>query len=537
MTRSTQQTRFERMSELRDALATVSAVTIALHRLSDQSAIFHTALSKLMDLTGAYMGVVYAFDKEKLLKPVAWQGISQEAEANSPLRMDKDLIQRVARQHAFLITGTAAVDAACPPMKGSGLEALIGVPLVGLREPVGIAFLGFQHSPELGPEDLDLLGAVGVQTGVAIDRACEIAADGEARTTPEHFRQLLDSSLDLILTLDDRGIITYANARLEQVTGYQMDQILGRAAIRFVPRRLRRTIWRRWRAVRARQRQIFDAEFRKADGTYAACQVMLSPIENADAYLLVIRDLSGERALRSRLIQAEKSAALGRLAAGAAHELNNPLTAVLGFAQILQEEVQDELIKQDLDRIIRGALRARRIVKDLLAFARQESLVRTETDVNQTLRTSLDDFAERMRQVGIEVVTEFDEQLPHLWADGRQLKLVWDNLIKNAYQAMESQGSGRLLVRTELIDDVVRVLISDTGPGIPMAYLGRIFDPFFTTKEIGKGVGLGLSLCKGIIESHGGQIWVESSEGEGATFVVELPVEMPLEGPDAPLDG
>jgi PAS domain S-box-containing protein len=531
MARSTQRKRIGKASELRDALATVNAVAIALHRLSDPRAVFRTALGELMGMTGAPMGIVCTFDNGKrYLKAVSWQGTLQGAAVDSPFRADEKLIRHLAKQHAFLITGTAAVDAACPPMKGCGLEALIGVPLVGLRDPVGIAFLGFQHTPELGPEDLELLSAVGVQAGIAIDRTGEITPDGEAQAAPEHLRQLLDSSLDLILTLDSRGIITYANARLEEVTGYRMDQVVGRGPIRFVPRGLRRTLWQRWRAVRAGQRQVFDAEFRKADGTYAACQVMLSPIEGADAYLLVIRDLSEEQALRSRLVQAEKSAALGRLAAGAAHELNNPLTAVLGFAQILQEEVQDELIKQDLGRIIRGALRARRIVKNLLAFARQESLVRAETDVNQTLRASLNEFTERISQAGIEVVTELDEELPYLWADGRQLKIVWDNLIKNAYQAMEAQGSGRLLVRTELIDNVVRVLISDTGPGIPMAYLGRIFDPFFTTKEVGKGVGLGLSLCKGIIEAHGGQIWVESAEGEGATFVVELPVEIPLEG-------
>ena len=507
-----------------DALANLSALALALHRLTDVEAILDTTLSRLVNLTGASMGVVYTVENGDHYRPALWYGFAPQGEA-AECELHPGVCRKIARGRVFPLTDPTELDPLRPSFGHHVPDALIGVPFIGPRDPEGIAFLGFQHPPALNDETLELLTAIGVQAGIAIYRAREVTTDRAARAMTERLHRLLDSSLDLILTLDGQGRITYANARLKEITGYEKKQVLGKTALRFAPRPLRRALWERWKAVRVGYRQVFDAEFYKADGTTAACQVLLSPVEGTDTYLLVIRDLTEERALRSRLIQIEKSAALGRLAAGAAHELNNPLTAVLGFAQILREEIQDETAREDLERIIRGALRARRIVQNLLAFARQESPVRTRTDVNETLRTSLEELSDRIVHANVDVITELQEGLPNLWADARQLKVVWDNLIKNACQAMEPQGGGRLFIRTELLDDVVRVLVRDTGPGIPMAYLGRIFDPFFTTKDVGKGVGLGLSLCKGIVEAHGGQIWAESTEGEGAAFIVELPVD------------
>ncbi len=526
MTRSAPEHESREGYATRDALAHLSDLALALHRLTDVRAILDTTLSKLVDLTGASMGVAYTAENGDRYRLALWYGFVPAQEPREGGELHPKVHRKVAKGRVFLLTDPAELDTFRPLLGRRMPEAFIGIPLLGLQDrPEGIAFLGFQHLPSLNDDARALLSAIGVQAGIAIRHAREVTTDRAARAMTERLHRLLDSSLDLILTLDSDGRITYANARLKEITGYEKEQVLGKVALRFAPPPLRRALWERWKAVRAGYRQVFDAEFYKADGSTAACQVLLSPVEGTDTYLLVIRDLTEERALRSRLIQIEKSAALGRLAAGAAHELNNPLTAVLGFAQILREEAQDETVREDLDRIIRGALRARRIVQDLLAFARQESPVRTRTDVNETVRTSLEELAEHIARAGVEVSVELQEDLPSLWADGRQLKVVWDNLIKNACQAMEPQGGGRLFIRTELLDDVVRVVVRDTGPGIPMAYLGRIFDPFFTTKEVGKGVGLGLSLCKGIIEAHGGQIWAESTEGEGAAFIVELPVD------------
>lgn len=346
----------------------------------------------------------------------------------------------------------------------------------------------------------------------------------EVTAISDHLHPIFDSTLDTILIVDQHGNITYANTRIGELIGFEPAEVIDQSVFQFIPEEARREVKQAWQVVQSGEAQEFETEIRRANNSYATCLIAASPILGTNSYLLVVRDLTEAKNMQARLIQAEKSAALGRLVAGAAHELNNPLTAVLGFAQILREEVEDETMQEDLDRIIRGALRARRIIQDLLAFARQQSPVRSDTDVNQTIKSALENVSHRIRRSNITLKEELDESLPTLWASAQQLKLVWDNILSNACQAMVSQGGGELHVSSERIDDFVRITISDTGPGIPMAHISRIFDPFFTTKGVGEGVGLGLSLCKGIVDSHGGQIWVESSEGEGATFIIELPV-------------
>lgn len=335
---------------------------------------------------------------------------------------------------------------------------------------------------------------------------------------------ILDSTLDTILTVDQDGTITYANTRLGELTGLDPAAVVGQTVFQLIPEAEHTNVQQHWQAVQSGEAQEFETQFRRADDSYTACLIAASPILGTELYLFIVRDLTEAKTMQAQLIQAEKSVALGRLVAGAAHELNNPLTAVLGFAQILREETEDEAVQADLDRIIRGALRARRIVQALLAFARQQSPVRSDTDVNATLEEALKDVSSRAQQSQVTLRVELAESLPTIWANAHQLKLVWDNILTNACQAMTPNGGGQLHVSSERLGDFVRVTISDTGPGIPMPSISKIFDPFFTTKGVGEGAGLGLSLCQGIVESHGGQIWVESSEGEGATFIVELPV-------------
>jgi PAS domain S-box-containing protein len=340
----------------------------------------------------------------------------------------------------------------------------------------------------------------------------------------DHLSPILDSTLDTILIVNGDGAITYANRRFKELTGLMPDEVVGRGVFQFMTEDSGQEIQAQWQAVQAGYPQEFEVLFRRTGDSHATCLIAASPIIGTESYLFVVRDLTESRNMQTQLIQAEKSAALGRLVAGAAHELNNPLTAVLGFAQILREDTRDPKVQEDLDRIIRGAMRARRIIQDLLAFARQQSPVRSDTDVNTTLQNALEDLIPRAEQSGVTVKVDLSSSLPLLWANAQQLKLVWDNIMNNACQAMAPQERGELRVSSERMGDFVRVTISDTGPGIPKVYMSQIFDPFFTTKGVGEGVGLGLSLCQGIIESHGGQIWPESFVGEGTAFIVELPI-------------
>ena len=238
-----------------------------------------------------------------------------------------------------------------------------------------------------------------------------------------------------------------------------------------------------------------------------------------------IRDATEEKLLRAQLLQTEKLAAIGRLVSGVAHELNNPLTSVMGYAQLLQTADVSQEIKDDLRSIYQEAQRSAKIIENLLTFARKEKTEKRYTNINQALSDTLELRAYQLKVDNIELIRQLDEHLPSTMAAPHQLQQVFLNLINNAHQAMlDHQGEKRLIVRSETDDEVIRVKVTDNGPGIAEDTLRNIFDPFFTTKEVGQGTGLGLSIAFGIVQEHGGQIWAESEVAKGTTFTVELPI-------------
>ncbi|MHB0857639.1 MAG: ATP-binding protein, partial [Anaerolineae bacterium] len=257
-------------------------------------------------------------------------------------------------------------------------------------------------------------------------------------------------------------------------------------------------------------------------------------IENARLVSDLQQSLRDLKATQEQLIQSEKLSAIGQLIAGVAHELNNPLTAVMGYAQLLQTcETLEESTVRDLGKIYAQAQRAARIVQNLLTFARQHRTVREYIDINDVLDRTLELRAYQLRVENIEVVMDLSEEVMGALVDPNQLQQVFLNLINNAQDAMsEYHGSGRLMVSTERVDNKVLVRFQDDGPGLAPKVQRHLFEPFFTTKEVGRGTGLGLSICFGIVSQHGGRIWAESELGKGATFIVELPaaMERPAEG-------
>jgi two-component system NtrC family sensor kinase len=242
----------------------------------------------------------------------------------------------------------------------------------------------------------------------------------------------------------------------------------------------------------------------------------------------VAKDISHEKLLQQQLIQSEKLSAIGELISGIAHELNNPLTGVMGYSQLLQLRKDiDERARDSLLKINNLALRCQRIVQNLLSFARKQKPERTYCDVNEILEKTVELRSYELQVNNIEIVSQLDRSLSKTVADGHQLQQVFLNVITNAEHAMlEAHGKGILLIRTQTDTTKNRIIVEivDDGPGIPEAHLTRIFDPFFTTKEVGKGTGLGLSLSYGIIKEHGGNIYARSRIGEGSTFVIEMPI-------------
>ncbi len=258
-------------------------------------------------------------------------------------------------------------------------------------------------------------------------------------------------------------------------------------------------------------------------------EVVTSPIFDekgkVTASVHVARDITERKKMEEQLIVTDRLASIGELASGIAHELNNPLTSVIGFSDLLLDKGVPDDIKEDLSIINKEAKRTAGVVKGLLTFAREHPEEKQPVDINKVVQEVLELRAYEQKVNNIQVNTNFAADLPEITADGFQLHQVFTNIVINAEHFMiEAHKRGNLTITTERIGDVIRASFADDGPGIAKENLGHLFDPFFTTKEVGKGTGLGLSICHGIITAHGGKIYAKSKPGKGATFVVELPL-------------
>lgn len=258
-------------------------------------------------------------------------------------------------------------------------------------------------------------------------------------------------------------------------------------------------------------------------------EMIVDPVYDAQGAFVgavhFLRDITEARKLRQQLVQSEKMVAVGQLVAGVAHEINNPLTGVMGYAQLLQTRDIDDRARKDAESISREAERATKIVQHLLSFARTHQPERITVDINSVLRNSIDLKVYELKVNNIQIEPDLDAGIPLTTADPHQLQQVFLNMINNSEQAMlDDRGSGLLRISTRLVDDNIHIVFADNGPGIPEESRDRIFEPFFTTKDVGRGTGLGLSVCYGVVTDHGGRIFVEPTAGQGATFVIELPL-------------
>ena len=227
-------------------------------------------------------------------------------------------------------------------------------------------------------------------------------------------------------------------------------------------------------------------------------------------------------AMQERVAQSERLASLGMLAAGVAHEINNPLGGILSLTALTLEDMAgDDANRENLTEVVKQSERCREIVRGLLEFSRQSEVGTERVDVNQVLLNTLALIRKQALFFNIKLVEDFDPELPAVTADESQLEQVFMNILMNAVQAMEEKGT--LTIVTRQSGSFVEVLISDTGRGIPSDEVDRIFDPFYSTKESGEGAGLGLSIAYGIISKHRGNISVESKVGKGSTFTIRLP--------------
>jgi two-component system, NtrC family, sensor kinase len=369
----------------------------------------------------------------------------------------------------------------------------------------------------------------------------------------QKYRTLVESAEDLIFTLDGKGIIQTANQHMSKLFSQNETKLTGQSLFRFLPKEqaeaqlsLINQVSRKGRGLRIESRFCLEQQDFWFNIQYIPIK---DPADGRTLILGIARDITEIKSFEKQLINTEKLASLGTMAAGVAHEINNPLGIMLGFCELLLERLEPGTMEyNDLKTVERHGLHCKGIVENLLSFARISEDSEDYCQINHNVEEILTILRHTLKMKGIELTTNLAPDLPAVRGNSRGLQQVLLNLINNAIHAMEPHGMGRLTIRTRVgsSSDWVDIQVSDTGCGIPQQFMEKIFDPFFTTKKVGEGTGLGLSVSYGIVTKYEGTISCESTtetehpEGSGTTFIVSLRAQSmtPAQaGRDAPTIG
>ena len=328
-----------------------------------------------------------------------------------------------------------------------------------------------------------------------------------------------------VVVVDSKGTIIHANRSFAAMLEFDAASLVGREAIEMARER-------GWGDNCLLEQSMLTGEHLTGENTAGGriFKQSADPVRDDKGNIVgcvgVLRDITEDRRLRREVIQTAKMAAVGRLVSGAAHELNNPLTGVTALTELLLRRDLDEKTHKDLELILSESNRAVQIVAHLLSFVRQNKAEPLPSDPNRLVSEALNLKAYDLRKAGVEIDVNLTRFPVSIVADPAQIKQVFINVIDNAIEALREKqgGAARLMVTIEPRNHDLRVHFVDNGPGVTAGARDHIFDPFFTTREIGQGAGLGLSVCFGILEEHGGHIWLEPDGDPGAHFVVEIPM-------------
>ena len=407
------------------------------------------------------------------------------------------------------------------------------IPLVSKREIKGLLSLGRKKEGSwLSSEDLELAAALSGSAAMALENALLYQSVERKAAELEALKEFNDNLLESlnagIMAIDLRQRIISWNRKLEDLCQIKRSKAIGKKLDQVLPADFLRSINSLTGPEGWSSPQLFNLYkliLVNNKGRKSTVNLSISPLFTNERHfygkIVIFDDITDRVRLEDQLLQAEKLASLGFLAAGIAHEVNTPLTSISSFTQMLMRKVDDDSKAEILRKMEQQTFRASQIVNNLLNFARQSKGHFTELDVNQVIADTLSLFDYQLRNSGVKLKLNLSDPLPPVLGDKGKLQQLFLNLFKNATDSMPR--GGELDIASKAEDDSVVVSIRDTGVGIPKEHIPRISEPFFTTKDAGKGTGLGLSVSYGIIQEHSGSISVKSSLGKGTDFLIKLP--------------
>jgi PAS domain S-box-containing protein len=366
----------------------------------------------------------------------------------------------------------------------------------------------------------------------------ERQADEKLRQSEEKYRSILENITDGYYELDLAGNFTFFNDSMREMLGYPRNELLGMNNREYEDKENARKVYQAFTEIYTTGKPIKELEFEaiRKDGTKVFIVTSASLIRDARGEPIgfrgVARDITERKQMEAERNELEKKAQLatrlgviGEMASGIVHEINNPLTSVIGFTEMLAQKELPEDAKEYVRIINSEGKRVAGIASRLLNFSRHQNPGREYVDINKLIEATIELQQYEMTSGNIKITTKLDPHLPLTMADPGQMQQVFLNIMLNARTAMRlAHGGGKLLINTKAMDNTIQISFKDDGPGIPKKNLQRIFEPFFTTRKPGEGTGLGLSICQNIIVIHDGTIYARSKLGKGATFIIKLPV-------------
>ena len=486
---------------------------------------FVDAASDIAQADGAAIGLLG--EEGTIRVPIARGAVVDMA--GTQLAADGSAMGRVVRTGAHWAVTDAATSTApeCTTICAiahAEIHSVAVLPISRRGERIGAVALVRQTVNPFSEASLARVNAMTDLLNVALENAELVET---LRRAEWRFRTLFRSAPDAVFTVLQSGRIREANDAASDIIGIDPLRMVGRRLSELVVEEDRDRLDEALSATFAARSARLEVTFRREPGEAAhlvSLAASLLPEADPPSVLVVARDVTAEREMRLRLMESDRLAAVGELVAGVAHEVNNPLSSISAYAQLLLRDAAIQGVQREQIEVIRSeTTRASHVVKDLLAFARRSEPRHEPLDLNLVVARTLRMRAFQLSSHRVTVHQSLDDSLPAVIGDARQLQQVCLNLITNATQSMAESGGGVLTITTRSVHDHVVLEVTDTGNGIPPEARARIFEPFFTTKKEGEGTGLGLSVSYGIVAAHQGKIEIAATSADGTTFRVSLP--------------